>query len=124
MVAACGALVVASACGRGRRGPASDLPASFAPVEWGSGTTTPGAAGAPFEGCASRLRDDRDGTILLLRRSENRREVTQQGNTTVTHYRAIGDYEVLTPGRYAVSPSQWLRVECGTWRPVGPVARA
>lgn len=119
IAAVCVSGVVTAGCFRSRaRAPrARDLPAAFVPVDWG-------AAGASREGCATRLRDERDGTTLLLRRSENRRETSQQGDAVVTNYRATGDYEVLTPGRYGFSAEQWLRVNCGTWRAVGPVARA
>ena len=118
-IGVCVGAVLVSGCGRSRaaRGPsASDLPAAFAPIEWGAGAP-------PREGCAVRLRDERDGTTLLLRRSESRQVSTQEGGATVTHYLATGDYEVLTPGRYGLSASQWLRVNCATWRPVGPVPR-
>ncbi len=120
--AACVGLAFAPACARSRSvAPAlRDLPAAFVPVDWGSAAASAG----PAEGCAVRIRDERDGTTLLLRRSESRRESSQQGDATVTHYRATGDYEVLTPGRYGLSADQWLRVTCGTWRPIGPVARS
>lgn len=121
MAAACIAVVVTEGCGRSRRAArgASDLPTAFAPIEWAS----PAGAAQPQEGCATRLRDERDGTTLLLRRSENRRDTAREGGATVTRYLATGDYEVLTPGRYGLSAEQWLRVDCTTWRPVGPVAR-
>jgi hypothetical protein len=122
--ATCAGALLVSSCARSRapRG-ATDLPAAFVPIEWAP-EPAPASGTPPREGCAVRLRDERDGTILLLRRSENRRETTQQGGTTVTHYRAVGDYEVLTPGRYGLSGAQWLRVDCTTWRPVGPVPRS
>jgi hypothetical protein len=123
--AACLGLLLASSGCAGRRGAggATDLPATFEVVEWASGTQS-GGGGGPGESCPVRLRDARDGTVLLLRRSENRSERTQEGNTTVTRYRAVGDYEVLTPGRYGLSASQWLRVDCVTRQPVGPVPRS
>lgn len=126
IAAVCVSGVLTPGCARSRaatRG-ARDLPTAFVPIDWGSeGAASAGAASGPREGCATRLRDERDGTTLLLRRSENRRETSQQGDALVTHYRATGDYEVLTPGRYGLSAAQWLRVNCGTWRAVGPVAR-
>jgi hypothetical protein len=122
--AACAGALLASGCARSRAPHgATDLPAAFVPIEWAP-EPTPSPTPSSREGCATRLRDERDGTILLLRRSENRRETTQQGGATVTHYRAVGDYEVLTPGRYGLSAAQWLRVDCTTWRPVGPVPRS
>jgi hypothetical protein len=116
----------ASGCGRSRaRAPAlRDLPAAFVPIDWGSSGAASAGMGGGREGCAVRLRDERDGTTLLLRRSQNSRETSQQGDATVTHYRAIGDYEVLTPGRYGLPADQWLRVDCGTWRAIGPAARS
>ena len=122
-IAASAAFLV-SACGRLRPGRnARDLPAAFAPIEWGAGQAQLPAGASSREGCATRLRDERDGTTLLLRRSENRQETSRERDAVVTHYRATGDYEVLTPGRYRVSAEQWLRVDCTTWRPVGPVPR-
>lgn len=120
--AACVGAVVVAGCGRSRRaaGPAADLPAAFTPVEWAPA----GVTGQPQEGCPIRFRDDRDGTTLLLRRSVNRRETGRQGDATVARYFATGNYEVLTPGRYGVSAEQWLRVDCTTRRPIGPVARS
>lgn len=118
--AACLGLLLGSSGCAGRRGArqAADLPTTFEVVEWAGGGQ-PGSGSA--ESCPVRLRDARDGTTLLLRRSENHSERTQEGNTTVTRYRAVGDYEVLTPGRYGLSAAQWLRVDCVTRRPVGPV---
>ena len=119
--AVCCGIVAVSGCGRSRAArAAAPYPAAFTPVEWGAAAS--GAPGAQ-EGCAVSIRDDRDGTMLLLRRSESRRETTREGDATVTHYRATGDYEVLTPGRYGITANQWLRVNCGTWRAVGPVPR-
>jgi hypothetical protein len=121
----CAGAVLVSGCARSRAARGTrDLPASFVPIEWAPGPArSPDAAAAPQEGCAIRLRDERDGTTLLLRRSENRRQSAQERGATVTRYLATGDYEVLTPGRYGLSAAQWLRVDCTTWRPIGPVSR-
>jgi hypothetical protein len=118
--------VLASGCARSRASRNTrDFPAAFVPVEWAADRPTSTGASIPTrEGCAIRLRDPRDGTMLLLRRSENRQESAQEGGATVTHYRAIGDYEVLTAGRYGVTTDEWLRVDCTTWRATGPVPRS
>jgi hypothetical protein len=118
--------VLASGCARSR-GPRNtrDFPAAFVPIEWAAERPPSTSTNVPSrEGCAIRLRDERDGTTLLLRRSENRQESSREGGATVTVYRAIGDYEVLTPGRYGLTAGEWLRVDCTTWRPVGPVPRS
>ena len=126
IAAVCVAGILVSGCHRSRGARNTrDFPAAFVPIEWPADRpASVTAGGAPREGCAIRLRDERDGTTLLLRRSENRLETTREGDATVTHYRAAGDYEVLTPGRYGLSAAEWLRVDCTTWRPVGPVPRS
>ena len=118
--------ILASACAHSRAPRNTrDFPAAFVPIEWPADRPPTSTTGSPSrEGCAIRLRDERDGTTLLLRRSENRQETTREGDATVTHYRATGDYEVLTPGRYGLTAAEWLRVDCTTWRAVGPVARS
>ncbi len=125
--AVCLGAFITSGCARSRSRPAgglTDLPGAFVPIEWApERAASPGTAGPTREGCATRLRDERDGTTLLLRRSENRQESVQEGGATVSRYLATGDYEVLTPGRYGLTSTQWLRVDCTTWRPTGPVPR-
>ena len=118
------AVGAAAACVRPPGAPGiADLPRRFTPVEWvAQGAIAPSAGDVPRELCAQRLRDSRDGTELLLRRSESRMDRTVEDETTTMRYRAVGDYEVLTPGRYGLSAGQWLRVECGTWRPVAVVS--
>jgi hypothetical protein len=117
-------LAVAGACVRPYAAPGvTGLPRRFTPVEWvAQGAIAPSVTDPPRELCAQRLRDPRDGTELLLRRSETRSERTNEGGVTTAQYRAVGDYEVLTSGRYGLSSEQWLRVECGSWRPVAVVS--
>jgi hypothetical protein len=124
-----------AACGRSERrppgalAPATGLPAAFTPVEWTTTTSNPPSTGttagdASRERCALMLRDDRDGTRLQLMRSQSTTGTSQHGDTTVTRYGATGDYAVSPSGKYGVAPTQWLRVECGTWRGLGIVARS
>jgi hypothetical protein len=108
----------------GALAPATGLPPAFTPVEWApSGGAAPGGANpagaAPQERCATRLRDDRDGTQLQLMRSHSTAATAQRGDTTVTSYGATGDYAVTPADRYGGRAGQWLRVECGSWRGLG-----
>ena len=124
IAAATAAAVLASGCARSRAPRNTrDFPPAFSPVEWAAERPASASNIPSREGCATRLRDPRDGTTLLLRRSENRQESSNEGGATVTHYRATGDYEVLTAGRYGLVAGEWLRVDCTTWRAVGPVPR-
>lgn len=82
----------------------TDLPNRFEPPDTLSrvapADTTPGS------GCLSPMRDPRDRTLLRMVRSDATR----------------ADYEV-PDGRYGVGPTELLRLECNTGRPLGVVRR-
>jgi hypothetical protein len=62
-----------------------------------------------------QLRDARDGTELLNRRSEGRVvDVTHRGDTTWTHTAQIAYFSVTPAGRYGVDDDHLLRVGCGS----------
>ena len=127
------ALTALAGCHRAERrpgalAPATGLPVAFTVVEWPAAAagTAPGTTGTTpgtRERCAAVLRDPRDDTRLLLMRSQSTTGSSQRGDTMVTTYTATGDYAVSPAGRYGVAPTQWLRVECGSWRGLGIVQR-
>jgi hypothetical protein len=105
-----GALVVAG-CGTSRPWaltprPTEGLPEQFVPV---------GAPAAAAQ-CLVHLRDPRDDTRLDLIRST---EVVN-GAGSPSH---LGDYAVLSAGRYGIGPNELLRVDCGKGRAIGVVDR-
>ncbi len=71
----------------------------------------PNAGPGEPNACTSPLRDARDGTELVLLRSNS------QGGA------ALGDYRVSQVGRYGVGEREALRVDCRTARPLGIVPR-
>lgn len=82
----------------------TDLPHRFEPPD-----TLPRMAPAdtlPGGGCLSPMRDPRDRTLLRMVRSGATR----------------ADYDV-PDGRYGVGPTELLRLECNTGRPLGVVGR-
>ncbi len=87
--------------------PATDLPEQFVPD-----ADQPTAM--PVAGCRGRLRDPRDGTVLVLERSTAVVEVPA---------RYQGDYSVPPGNRYGIGSDQLLRVECLTGRGLGVVPR-
>lgn len=89
---------------------AHDLPLMFSIAEM---VTRP-RPGSAID-CPRRLRDDRDSTMLQVSVSTSGvASVTQRGDTTWTHMRAMGYYSVHPDGRYGVGPEQMLRVGCGS----------
>lgn len=66
--------------------------------------------------CAQRLRDDRDGTNLLLRMSTiSTISVIQRADTSWTNNASVGYFGVDPVGRYGVAVGHTLRVGCGTF---------
>ncbi len=64
--------------------------------------------------CALRLRDDRDGTLLLNRQSHMRtRGVTQRNDTAWTRIERVAFFTPMQPNRYGLRDGQRLRVGCG-----------
>jgi beta-lactamase regulating signal transducer with metallopeptidase domain len=90
---------------------ATNLPASFAVVEYGL------PDGKPLVGrCAQRLRDERDDTRLLLSIGRTSTAlVVQRADTAWTSIESLGYYMVRPAGRYGVSKEQTLRVGCGAY---------
>ncbi|MEP6496297.1 MAG: M56 family metallopeptidase [bacterium] len=94
-------------------GKATDLPAVFTLVEYS--VTGPGSLPTPGR-CASRLRDGRDGTTLLLRMSSTATvSVVQRGDTSWTRITSLGFFSADPVGRYGVNADQFLRVGCGAF---------
>jgi hypothetical protein len=60
----------------------------------------------PGSGCLSPLHDPRDGTRVIMRRSEPR----------------TGDYEV-PEGKYGVGPGELLRIDCNSGEALGIVRK-
>ena len=88
---------------------ARDLPAEFSVAEMG-----PIPAGQTQRDCPQRLRDDRDGTRLIVRLNTSAAAgAMQHGDTTWRRSRNIGYYGVSPAGRYGVGEEQLLRVGCG-----------
>jgi hypothetical protein len=88
---------------------ARDLPAEFVVAEIG-----PTQPGRNSRSCPQRLRDDRDGTSLLVSISMGSAAgAVQHGDTTWRRTRGIGFYRVSPEGRYGVGKDQMLRVGCG-----------
>jgi hypothetical protein len=86
--------------------PVSGVPESFA--------LDPARAPAPTDsGCAVHLQDQKAGAKLELVRSAT----IPSGNGVTT----LGDYRLEPPGSYGMAPSQLLRVECPSRRPLGAV---
>lgn len=83
--------------------PAADLPDEFLVGAHDSAETS---EAAPGEGCRNPMVDPRDGTRVLLVRSNDER----------------GDYEVPA-GRYGASERELLRIDCGTGEALGIVRR-
>jgi hypothetical protein len=83
------------------------VPEQFVPTE----VPPPGAAS-----CLIHLKDPRDDTRLDLIRST---EMTGRDGGP-SH---LGDYVVTPAGRYGVGAGELLRVDCGTARALGVVAR-
>jgi hypothetical protein len=105
-----GALLVAG-CGTSRPWaltprPAEGLPEQFVPV----------GAPAGAARCMVHLKDPRDDTRLDLIRSA---AVTDGAGSPSQ----LGDYAVLSAGRYGVGPNELLRVDCDSGRAIGVVDR-
>ncbi len=100
------ALLLAAACGSANTPfnatprPLAGLPASLTPP--------PGANDGTA--CRSPLTDPADGSQLVLERSWRRDGAS------------IGDYRPA-PGKYGLREGEFLRVDCGTWTPLGAVPR-
>jgi hypothetical protein len=85
-------------------------------------------------GCTVRLVDPRDGTLLVLVRSQQL-EVGRAADVTRSPTRdnipptrpaqpdVRGDYSVDFPERYGVAPGELLRLDCVTGRALGIVGR-
>ena len=85
-------------------------------------------------GCTTRLVDPRDGTLLVLARSQQL-EVGSPTDATRSPTRdnlpptrpaqrdVRGDYTVDFPERYGVAPGELLRLDCVTGRALGIVSR-
>ncbi len=92
---------------------ATDLPAQgFEIVEAGNATSSP---------CVSRLRDPRDGTLLVMRMSTTFHDEDRlQDGSIVSVKTGFANYLVLpagqtraSGGRYGVQPKEVLRMRCG-----------
>ena len=110
------ALIAVLSCGVSRPWdlsprPIGNLPDRF--VESGSSTSST-SGGQQRSGCAGRLLDPRDNTQLTLVRS------TRREGTSVVYW---GDYSVAPGGRIRLGATELLRIDCGSGRPLGQVAR-
>lgn len=87
--------------------PARDLPPQgFEIVETTTGVSSP---------CVQRLRDPRDGTMLIARASTTFHDESQlKDGSLVTVKTGFVNYLVLPVGRYGVGEKEVLRMRCGT----------
>jgi hypothetical protein len=85
--------------------------------------------------CSTRLTDPRDGTLLLLERTEpsgtgSFAEVTRSPTrdniapTRPAQRDFRGDYSVSVPERYGLAPQELLRLDCVSGKALGIVSRS
>jgi hypothetical protein len=91
---------------------ARGLPPVFSVVDYGPADQTKPLAAK----CAGRLRDDRDGTRLLLTMGTTTTSlVVERADTAWNRIQSFGFYIVTPSGRYGVANDQTLRVGCGAF---------
>ncbi len=104
-------LAGAQGCGATQAWNQTPAPVQGAPAQFALDSAR---APAPGDlGCAVYIRDPGTGVHLELVRSTG-----VPGPAGVT---AVGDYRAEPAGSYGLAPSQLLRVECPTRRPLGAV---
>ena len=142
LLAGAAALLVASGCAalRGNTsGPRWQEPGRTAqnlPTMFVADTTNRAGRTVLGEGCTTRLVDPRDGTLLVLVRSQElpagsfataTRSPTRDNippTIPATGREFRGDYSVDHPERYGLGAKELLRVDCVTGRGLGIVERS
>lgn len=85
-----------------------------------SGSSTPSATPPSHTKCALRLRDENTGTIYQLAQATKQEPADGRGNPA--DWPELGDYSVHRRESDGSGGSHRVRIDCGTWKPLGIVA--